>query len=98
MSTFEVKVGDATYEVDAPDEKTAWKMANEAHTAPPAAQPGTFSLLGLQPPLLGHHCGGHCVGLVGNILALYGRKGFWPVSRFCLGKHPRQRLPGEVVQ
>ena len=38
MSTFEVKVGDATYEVDAPDEKTAWKMANEAHTAPPAAQ------------------------------------------------------------
>ena len=39
MSTFEVKVGDATYEVDAPDEKTAWKMANEAHTAPPAAQP-----------------------------------------------------------
>ena len=39
MSTFEVKVGDATYEVDAPDEKTAWKMANKAHTAPPAAQP-----------------------------------------------------------
>jgi hypothetical protein len=39
MSTFEVKVGDATYEVDAPDEKTAWKMANEAHTAPPVAQP-----------------------------------------------------------
>ena len=28
---FEVDVGNATYKVDAPDEKTAWKMANDVH-------------------------------------------------------------------
>jgi len=33
MSTFEVKVGNATYEVDAVDEKTAWKLANQTHNA-----------------------------------------------------------------
>ena len=31
MATFEVDVGKATYQVDAPDEKTAWKMANDVH-------------------------------------------------------------------
>ena len=31
MATFEVDVGNATYKVDAPDEKTAWKMANDVH-------------------------------------------------------------------
>ena len=35
MSTFEVKVGNATYEVDAADEKTAWKLANQTHAAQP---------------------------------------------------------------
>jgi hypothetical protein len=33
MSTFEVKVGNATYEVDAADEQTAWKLANQTHNA-----------------------------------------------------------------
>ena len=32
MATFEVDVGNATYKVDAPDEKTAWKMANDVHS------------------------------------------------------------------
>jgi hypothetical protein len=31
MQTFEVDVGGRTYEVDAPDEGTAWKWANVAH-------------------------------------------------------------------
>ena len=31
MATFEVDVGKATYQVDAPDEKTAWKIANDVH-------------------------------------------------------------------
>jgi hypothetical protein len=31
MNTFEVDVGGRTYEVDAPDEGTAWKWANAAH-------------------------------------------------------------------
>jgi hypothetical protein len=42
MSTFEVKVGNATYEVDAADEKTAWKLANQTHAAQqPALKPET---------------------------------------------------------
>ena len=31
MATFEVKIGDAVYDVDAPDENTAWKWANQTH-------------------------------------------------------------------
>lgn len=31
MATYEVDVGGKTYEVDAPDEKTAWKWANYEH-------------------------------------------------------------------
>jgi hypothetical protein len=31
MATFEVDVGGVTYEVDAPDENTAWQWANQAH-------------------------------------------------------------------
>ena len=29
--TFDVDVGGKTYEVDAPDANTAWRMANEYH-------------------------------------------------------------------
>lgn len=32
MPKFSVDIGDATYEVDAPDENTAWKWANATHT------------------------------------------------------------------
>jgi hypothetical protein len=39
MATFEVDVGKATYQVDAPDEKTAWKMANAAHKSAPQESP-----------------------------------------------------------
>lgn len=35
MATFEVDVEGATYEVDAPDENTAWKWANETHKQAP---------------------------------------------------------------
>ena len=38
MATFQVDIGNATYEVDAADEKTAWKLANQAHGAQPLAQ------------------------------------------------------------
>jgi hypothetical protein len=31
MPTYEVKVGSSTYQVDAPDENTAWKWANYTH-------------------------------------------------------------------
>lgn len=31
MKTYEVDIGDKTYEVDAPDEATAWKWANATH-------------------------------------------------------------------
>ena len=39
MATFEVDVGNATYQVDAPDEKTAWKMASDVHKAAPQESP-----------------------------------------------------------
>ena len=39
MATFEVDVGNATYQVDAPDEKTAWKMANDVHKTAPQESP-----------------------------------------------------------
>lgn len=38
MATFQVDIGNATYEVDASDEKTAWKLANQAHGAQSLAQ------------------------------------------------------------
>ena len=41
MATFEVDVGQATYRVDAPDEKTAWKMANDVHKSAPQESPST---------------------------------------------------------
>lgn len=39
MATYEVDIGGATYEVDAPDERTAWRWANATHSkaAKPAA-------------------------------------------------------------
>lgn len=37
MGTYAVDIGDATYEVDAPDENTAWKRANAQHSAKPEA-------------------------------------------------------------
>jgi hypothetical protein len=33
MATFEVDIGGATYEVDAPDENTAWAWANQTHAS-----------------------------------------------------------------
>lgn len=39
MSTFQVDIGNATYEVDAPDETTAWKMANQVHANVPSVTP-----------------------------------------------------------
>jgi len=39
MSTFQVDIGNATYEVDAPDETTAWKMANQVHVNAPSVAP-----------------------------------------------------------
>ena len=36
---FEVDVGNATYKVDAPDEKTAWKMASDVHKSAPQESP-----------------------------------------------------------
>lgn len=39
MSTFQVDIGNATYEVDAPDETTAWKMANQVHANAPSVAP-----------------------------------------------------------
>ena len=38
MGTFAVKIGNAEYEVDAPDENTAWKWANATHAKPTAGQ------------------------------------------------------------
>lgn len=43
MATFQVTVGDAEYEVDAPDEKTAWKMANDVHLNSPQESPSMQS-------------------------------------------------------
>jgi hypothetical protein len=31
MPTFDVDIGKQTYEVDAPDERTAWAWANQTH-------------------------------------------------------------------
>lgn len=39
MATFEVTVKNATYQVDAPDEKTAWKMASDVHNSAPQESP-----------------------------------------------------------
>jgi len=38
LPTFQVDIGNATYEVDAVDEKTAWKLANQAHNSQSLAQ------------------------------------------------------------
>lgn len=38
MKTYEVDVEGTTYEVDAPDEKTAWDWANQTHHAQPQPQ------------------------------------------------------------
>jgi len=39
MPTYQVDVGDKTYEVDAPDPKTAWSWANTYASTPPPAAP-----------------------------------------------------------
>lgn len=39
MATFEVTVGDAVYDVDAPDEQTAWAWANQVHQQAPKKMP-----------------------------------------------------------
>ena len=39
MATYEVDVEGATYEVDAPDPNTAWRMANEVHRSAPQESP-----------------------------------------------------------
>jgi hypothetical protein len=49
MATFDVDVNGVTYEVDAPDETTAWKWANQTHAsessqAEPAVEPQNESL------------------------------------------------------
>ena len=41
MPTYQVDVGDKTYEVDAPDPNTAWQWANYTHTQP-VKPPPTF--------------------------------------------------------
>src|SRR3990167_6164194 len=67
MATYEVDVGGSTYEVDAPDETTAWKWANATHVQGPkpaaapaepttaekiAANPLTRLLTGVASPFL----------------------------------------------
>jgi len=51
LPTFQVDIGNATYEVDAVDEKTAWKLANQAHTtqALPPAKPAYTPLTRMNP-------------------------------------------------
>jgi len=39
MATFDVDVGGTTYEVDAPDERTAWKWANATHAKAQQPEP-----------------------------------------------------------
>jgi hypothetical protein len=39
MATFKVDIGNATYEVDAADENSAWKLANQVHLQPALQQP-----------------------------------------------------------
>ena len=41
MATFQVDIGNATYEVDAADENTAWKLANQVHLQPVQQAPKT---------------------------------------------------------
>lgn len=66
MATFQVDVGNATYEVDAPDESSAWKMANKFHASQPTATqegraanptiaglPMRGAITALQAPLMG---------------------------------------------
>ncbi len=42
MATFEVDIDGATYEVDAPDENTAWAWANETHSQSKPSTTQTF--------------------------------------------------------
>lgn len=46
MAKFEVDVGNATYEVDAPDEQTAWNWANLAHKKELSQKPAKDISLG----------------------------------------------------
>lgn len=43
MAKFKVKVEDATYRVDAPDENTAWDWANQTHSQGKASSPDSKS-------------------------------------------------------
>lgn len=76
MATFEVDVEGATYEVDAPDENTAWKWANETHKqANQPIQPSSPSMmqqLGTQAGLTGRAALegiGDVAGIIGNPIA-----------------------------
>ena len=46
MPTYEVDVGSSTYEVDAPDERTAWNWANRTHQEMAAKKPSKDISLG----------------------------------------------------
>lgn len=52
MATFDVDVEGVTYEVDAPDENTAWKYANKFHANQPKPMSGTEVALGFGQNLI----------------------------------------------
>jgi hypothetical protein len=61
MAKFEVDIGNATYEVDAADEKSAWQMANQFHAKQPTQSPlpaqssasryPNLARIGVNPPM-----------------------------------------------
>lgn len=53
MATFEVDVDGATYEVDAPDENTAWAWANQTHRETKPPKPSTMQQVGQTAANLG---------------------------------------------
>lgn len=81
MATFEVDVEGATYEVDAPDETTAWKWANVTHYSaqpgqsaqqPEQQEPSVMQQLGRQAGRTGRMLlegAGDVAGIIGNPIA-----------------------------
>lgn len=49
MAKFDVDIGGATYEVDAPDERTAWKWANATHAKGPKDYKAMSTPLAVNP-------------------------------------------------
>lgn len=72
MPTYEVDVQGKTYEVDAPDENTAWQWANYTHKQAPAPAPAPAPKAGFSPANLALGFGQGVVGVGKSLTDVFG--------------------------